>query len=298
MHEAMEQQIVHIAKAGITAALQTRCAVLAAANPKYGRFDETTPIPAQIDMPPTLLSRFDVIFTVTDKPDPPRDADMAEHILRAHLGGEIHIFRENVDSDLYSEDDEKGALEPIHPELKPEFLRKYVAYAKRNTFPVMTEDAVNAIKNYYIQLRGQDTGAEGSAIAITPRQLEAFVRLSEASARVRLSNKVTLEDAERAIGIVEYFLRKVALDAGVFDIDMIATGTTHSQRSRLVEIMHIIEDLVGRSKNAMTYPDEVLIEAESRGMSKDLAKNDIDKLKKDGRIYYPKGDAKKGIKIP
>jgi replicative DNA helicase Mcm len=298
MHEAMEQQIIHIAKAGITAALQTRCAVLAAANPKYGRFDEASPIPPQIDMPPTLLSRFDVIFTITDKPDEPRDLDMAEHILRAHFGGEIKKFRENIESDEYSDFDEEKALATILPQKTPEYLRKYVAYAKRHVFPVMTEGAIESIKEYYIKLRGQDTGAEASAIAITPRQLEAFVRLSEASARVRLSYKVTLEDTQRAINIVEYFLRKVALDAGIYDIDLIATGTSHSQRSRLIELMRIIEELIARSKNATTFPDEVIMEAESKGISKDLANNDIDRLKKDGRIYYPKGEAKKGIKIP
>ncbi|UCH90305.1 MAG: minichromosome maintenance protein MCM [Thermoplasmata archaeon] len=298
MHEAMEQQIIHVAKAGITAALQSRCAVLAAANPKYGRFDETSPIAMQINMPTTLLSRFDVIFTITDKPEERRDSDMADHILHAHLGGEIHQFREKIEEETYSEKEEEAALEGIHPELSRDFLRKYVAYAKRHSFPVMTNDAIESIKDYYIKLRSQDTGGEeGSAIAITPRQLEAFVRLSEASARVRLSNKVTMEDTERAIRIVEYFLRKVASDAGVFDIDMIATGTSHSQRSRLMELMNIIEELVARSKNDTTNLDEVLMEAESHGINRDLAKNDIDKLKKEGRIYYPKMEAKKGIKL-
>lgn len=298
MHEAMEQQVIHIAKAGITAALQSRCAVLAAANPKYGRFDESSPIAAQINMPTTLLSRFDVIFSITDKPDEGRDTDMAEHILYAHLGGEIRRYREINEDEIYSEDQELSALESIHPPLERDFLTKYVAYAKRNIFPVMTEEAVESIKNYYIKLRGQDSGEDSSAIAITPRQLEAFVRLSEASARVRLSDKVTLEDTDRAIRIVEYFLRKVAQDAGVFDIDVIATGTGHSQRSRLMELMGIINELVGLNKNAMTNLDEVLGEAESHGIRRELAVSDIDKLKRDGRIYYPKGDAKKGIKIP
>jgi replicative DNA helicase Mcm len=298
MHEAMEQQVIHIAKAGITAALQTRCAVLAAANPKYGRFDEASPISPQIDMPTTLLSRFDAIFTITDKPDKLRDADMAEHILHAHLGGEMRRYRLEKEDDKYSEEEESRMLASIHPELEPDFLRKYVAYAKRSIFPVMTTDAVNAIKDYYIKLRGQGSGDETAAIAITPRQLEAFVRLSEASARVRLSDKVTLEDTDRAINIVEYFLSKVAQDAGVFDIDMIATGTGHSQRSRLMELMNIIEELIGRSKNATTFPNEVIMEAESHGISRDHVYSDIEKLKRDGRIYYPKGDSEKGIKIP
>jgi replicative DNA helicase Mcm len=298
MHEAMEQQVIHIAKAGITAALQSRCAVLAAANPKYGRFDESSPVATQINMPTTLLSRFDVIFTITDKPMRERDSDMADHILHAHLGGEIHKYREIIDSDTYSDEDEKGALEAIQPTLTKDFLRKYVAYAKRYAFPVMTNEAVDSIKNYYVDLRTKDSGGEeGSAIAITPRQLEAFVRLAEASARIRLSSKVTTEDTERAISIVEYYLRKVAFDSGTFDIDMIATGTSHSQRSRLMELMGIIEDLVARNKSGMTNLDEVLMEAESQGIDKDLAKNDIDKLKKEGRIYYPKMEARKGIKL-
>jgi replicative DNA helicase Mcm len=297
MHEAMEQQGVHIAKAGITAALQTRCAVLAAANPKYGRFDEASPLAPQINMPTTLLTRFDAIFTITDKPETSRDSDMADHILNTHLGGEIRQHRVAREDGEYSEEQEKLALKEIEPDLEPEFLRKYVAYAKRNVYPVMTTEAINAIKDYYIKLRGQDTG-EMSTIAITPRQLEAFVRLAEASARVRLSDRVTTEDTDRAIFIVEYYLKKVAQEAGgVFDIDYIATGTPTSQRSRLMELMRIIEELVGRSKSSQTNLDEVIMEAESHNIDRTKIETDLDKLRRDGRLIFPKGDSKRGIKI-
>ena len=89
IHEAMEQQRISVAKAGITAVLQSRCAVLAAANPKFGRFDEHKYISEQIDLPPALLSRFDIIFSMIDRPQAEKDRELAEHVLKGHQVGEI-----------------------------------------------------------------------------------------------------------------------------------------------------------------------------------------------------------------
>lgn len=292
MHEAMEQQVIHVAKAGITAALSSRCAILAAANPKLGRFHDFSPLSEQIDMPPALLTRFDVIFPISDKPNRDLDSHMAEHIIGAHLGGEIHEFRKaKSDTKKYTKEDEERAVSRIKPILTPDFLRKYVAYARRTVFPVMTKEAMKSLVEYYVNLRATEAAdGEENVVAITPRQLEALVRLSEASARLRLSNEVTLDDTERSIEIADYYLRKVASEGGVLDIDMLATGTGHSQRGRIAELMEIIKEQSRLDKSGSADEDEVLNEAEARNLDVEKVKDDINKLTREGRIFKPRSN--------
>src|SRR5437870_6309662 len=206
IHEAMEQQRISVAKAGITAVLQSRCAVLAAANPKFGRFDEHKYISEQIDLPPALLSRFDIIFSMIDRPQADRDRELAEHILKGHRVGEIARRRETG-----APTEETGDLEePYTPHFSPDFLRKYVALAKR-IYPGMTDEALANIEKRYLEIR--KTGeAAGSSVPITPRQLEAIIRLAEAGARLRLGEAVGAEDAERAVRIVEYWMGQCAAE--------------------------------------------------------------------------------------
>src|SRR2546427_389043 len=229
IHEAMEQQRISVAKAGITAVLQSRCAILAAANPKFGRFDEHKYISEQIDLPPALLSRFDIIFSIIDRPQAERDRELAEHILKGHKVGEI---RRRRDAGLVVESE--APEQPFTPEFDPDFFRKYVAYAKR-IYPVMTDEAMQIIERKYLDIR--KTGeAAGSSVPITPRQLEAIIRLAEASSRLRLSETVGAEDADRAVRIVEYWMGMVAGEEGRFDIDIIQTGISQSQREQIISI--------------------------------------------------------------
>ena len=163
MHEALEQQSVTISKANIQATLRCETTVLAAANPKFGRFDPYELIAKQIQMPATLINRFDLIFPVRDVPNPSNDELMADFILNLH----------------------RGANKQKEAPITTEMLRKYIAYAKQNVFPELTDDALAEIRRYYVQMRNQGS-EEGGAIPISARQLEGLVRLSEASARVRL----------------------------------------------------------------------------------------------------------------
>ena len=178
----------------------------------------------------------------------------------------------------------------IKPVLSPEFLRKYVAYARRYVFPVMTKEAMKHLIEFYVNLRARDSeeGEGGGVVAITPRQLEALVRLSEASARLRLSNEATLEDTDRAIEIADYYLRKVASEGGVLVIDMLVTGTSHSQRDRIVELMGIIKDLSSGTTSGSVELDEVLDEADARKLDIGKAKADIDKLVRQGTLFKPR----------
>jgi replicative DNA helicase Mcm len=279
IHEAMEQQRISVAKAGITAVLQSRCAVLAAANPKFGRFDEHKYISEQIDLPPALLSRFDIIFSMIDRPQADRDRELAEHILKGHRVGEIRRRRE---AGLVTE--ESQALEePYTPHLNPDFLRKYVAYAKR-IYPIMTVEAMSIIEKKYLDIRRTGEAA-GSSVPITPRQLEAIIRLAEAGARMRLSEAVTADDAERAVRIVEYWMGKVAGEEGRFDIDIIQTGISQSQREQIISIRDIINELAGPDGVA-DYEDIVRI-AQERGIPPAKVDSWLKRWAQEGEIYSP-----------
>jgi replicative DNA helicase Mcm len=286
LHEAMEQQTISVAKAGITATLRARCALLGAANPKMGRFDSYEPIASQINMPPTLLSRFDLIFIMADKPNVEKDAAMAEHILKAHYAGELKENRENVPGSTIGEEELKESMKIIEPEIRPDMLRKYIAYSKRNLFPVMSNGAFEKMKNFYTTLRGGEDD-EDRPVPITARQLDALVRLAEASAKVRLSNEITEEDVERVIRIVEGSLRQVGIDreTGRLDVDVVMLGIPKSQHDRIRRLKDIIRELANVPENDRLAPEyDVLNMAEEEGMDRDRVERDISMLRREGEI--------------
>ena len=285
IHQAMEQQEISVAKAGINATLKSRCALLAAANPKLGRFDEFLPIHEQINMPPALLSRFDLIFSIIDKPNRQRDTDLATHILQTHKAGEVSEQITRLKKSKHTKKEQESLMKIVMPTFTPEFLRKYVAYAKRNIFPVMTDEALEILKNYYVDFRSSSE----ESVTFTPRQLEAFVRLSEASARMRLSQDVTIDDAKRAIYIIDQYLRRVGMDreTGKFDIDIIATGISHSQHDRMRTIIDIIQRLSNEAKDGNALRADVIRESEIEGLESGKVEEALDRLKRNGQIYEP-----------
>ncbi|MCI4346444.1 MAG: hypothetical protein L3K07_06805, partial [Thermoplasmata archaeon] len=197
------------------------------------------------DLPPTLLSRFDVIYSIQDKPDQKRDRLLASRILLSHQEGEKRGLALPPPGGPVAE----GAAFP------PEFLRKYIAYARRNIRPVLSDAALRVIEDFYVLIRKQ--GEEPNApVPITARQLEALVRLAEASARARLSRDATVEDAQRATRIVEGFLRRVSTSEGKLDIDIVATGVSHSQRERIDMLTGVMRQL--QEQNGSFSIDEVV----------------------------------------
>ncbi|EGQ42866.1 MAG: putative ATPase involved in replication control, Cdc46/Mcm family [Candidatus Nanosalina sp. J07AB43] len=263
LHEAMEQQQISISKANIQATLNAETSILAAGNPKLGRFDPYEPIPQQIDIGDTLLSRFDFIFPVKDEPDEEKDAKLSSQVLKNHI-----------------------EPEETEAEIDQETLRKYVAYAQ-NLRPDLTQEAADKIQDFYISMRSRGSDEENGNVPITARQLEALVRISEASARAELSDKVTEADAERAIDILKYSLEQVGVDpeTGEFDADIIESGVSSSQRNRLQSVKRIIDDLAGDSEAEI---EEVLEKADEEGFDKEQAEDVIDRLKRDGELYEPK----------
>ncbi len=287
LHEAMEQQSISVAKAGITATLKSRCALLGAANPKYGRFDDYAPIGDQINMPASLLSRFDLIFVMSDKPDHKRDAAIAEHILKAHNIGET--IAQHKRQPIPGVDDEYIAeqLKPVTPDIEPMIFRKYVAYAKRTCFPRLSDDARNSLIDYYMKLR--DLASESSKpVPVTARQLEALVRLAEASARIRLSNTIEPVDAERVVKIVDTCLRQVAYDAksGSFDIDRVVTGFSKGKRDLIRMIKLAIRELA--DDNGRAQIEDVITRLVQEGHSRDEIRLQIDMFLRQGEAMEPK----------
>jgi replicative DNA helicase Mcm len=286
LHEAMEQQTISVAKAGVMATLKSRCSLLAAANPKLGRFDKYEPIAPQINLTPALMSRFDLIFVLTDDPDTKRDSAIAQHILKSNYAGELSTQKAwNPD---ISQEDIDNALTVIMPAIEPEVLRKYVAYARKNIFPTLTDEAKEYFLKYYVGLRtqGQDSN---KPVPVTARQLEALIRLGEASARLRLSDEVTLADAQRVVKILEACLRKVGVDpeTGFLDADIIASGTTKSTRDRTKSVIDIIRD-VSRESQGPASRDAVLDRAEELGIERAKAEEIIDRMRRDGDVFEPR----------
>ncbi|MBL7148062.1 MAG: minichromosome maintenance protein MCM [Nanoarchaeota archaeon] len=267
LHEGLEQQRISISKANIQAVLKAETTVLAAANPKLGRFDPYTPIASQIDLPSTLINRFDLIFPIRDLPNREEDEKIASHVLSLHK-----------------------KPEEIKPELPKEVFRRYISYIKRKIKPVLTDSAIDEIKKFYVDLRNKGTSSEGEIkpIPISARQLEALVRLAEGSAKVRLSNKVLKQDARRSINILKHCLMQVGFDyeTGQIDIDRITTGITTSQRSRIFTIREIIKSL--EEKFGKKIPlEEVIAEAANKGIDESHVEESIERLKREGEIFEP-----------
>jgi replicative DNA helicase Mcm len=266
MHEALEQQSVTISKANIQASLRAETSVLAAGNPKFGRFDTYQTVASQIDIPPTLINRFDVVFVMKDIPDRVRDEAIATHVLIEH---KREASRAVIDSVLF---------------------RKYVAYAKQKAAPVLTNEAVEEIKKFYVDLRNAPTTSDQPTrpLPISARQLDALIRMSEASAKSRLSDKVIREDAKRGIALMKFYLMQVGYDyeTKTFDIDRIATGVSTSQRGKIMLVKDTIARLETRLGKLIPV-EEVAKELEGKVDGKEVD-DALDKLTISGDIFHPR----------
>lgn len=267
MHEAMEQQTISIAKAGIITKFKANTSILAAANPKFSRFDPYKTPAEQFDIPPTLISRFDLIFPIKDVIDMEQDKKIADHILKMHG----------------TENDMQG----MTPEIPADMFRKYISYSRKNIKPILTEDAMAKIKDFYVTLRAS---SQGGAVTATPRQLEALIRLAEASAKVRLSQKVTVDDAERAIKLTNFVLLEVAYDkkTGVFDIDRIATDHSKAARDKIKTVQDAIKELAAASEAKTASFEDIVKSLVSQGVSQSEVEKIIGELKLKGFIYEPR----------
>lgn len=267
MHEALEQQSITISKANIQATLKSQTTVLAAANPKFGRFDPYEILVKQIELPSTLINRFDLIFPVKDLPDKEKDDKLASFILKLH----------------------KGAGDEI-AEIETDDIKRYVGYAKQRVNPKLSDEALMEIKEYFVSMRNSGNPEDKiQSIPISARQLEGLVRLSEASARTRLSKIVEKKDAKRAINLLHHCLELIGYDqeTGKFDIDRITTGITASQRGSISIIKDLLSQLEQEFGKLIPLED-LYREAEIKGVSEEKAREILEKLKRSGDVYNPK----------
>ncbi|EHA54951.1 DNA replication licensing factor mcm3 [Pyricularia oryzae 70-15] len=246
IHEVMEQQTVTIAKAGIHTSLNARCSVIAAANPIFGQYDPHKDPHKNIALPDSLLSRFDLLFVVTDDIEDARDRQVSEHVLRMHRyrqpgTEEGAVVRENTQQSLgvgmqsQSNDSQRptDVFEKYDSMLhagvtvtsgrgankKPEvvsipFMKKYIQYAKTRIRPVLTQEASDRIADIYVGLRNDEVeGNQRRTSPMTVRTLETIIRLATAHARSRLSNRVEERDAAAAESILRFALFKEVVEA-------------------------------------------------------------------------------------
>ncbi|RKZ37347.1 MAG: hypothetical protein DRQ41_13375 [Gammaproteobacteria bacterium] len=256
--EALEQQTITVAKAGIHAVLNSRCSVLATANPKYGNFDRYTPVIDQINIESNLLSRFDLVFVLFDEPNESKDGKIAEFLLKG-----VSNSKPEIDTDL---------------------LRKYILYAKENVKNVeLSDEAFELIKDFYVKLRS----STGDKITITARQLEGLRRLAQASAKVQLRTVATREDAERAIELMKASLSMWALDpeTGEIDISYGLSGIGSKTKDKIRLIKNIISEM--DNGDGAIY-EEVIQKAQELGISQPDAEKILEKLREVGDIYFPR----------
>jgi len=268
MHEALEGQTITISKANIQATLRCETTVLAAANPKFGRFDPYDIIGKQINLPPALISRFDLIFPIKDLPDEKKDAKMASFILESHKTPDVD-----------------------ETEISTDILRKYIAYARRFVSPTLSDEAIEDIQKYYVQMRNSSSSEEAGvkAVPITTRQLEAIIRLAEAACKLRLGDEVLKEDTKKSIDLLNFCLTEVGLDpdTGKIDIDRITSGITSSARNKISIIKEILNELENQYGKAIPL-EEIVNSAKEKGLNENEVEEIVDKLKRGGDIFEPR----------
>ncbi|KAL7528083.1 hypothetical protein ACHAXR_002257, partial [Thalassiosira sp. AJA248-18] len=213
LHEAMEQQTVSIAKAGIIATLNARTSILASANPVESRYNPSLSVVENIQLPPTLLSRFDLIYLILDAPNVTNDRMLAQHLVG------LYYETPNV----------------VEPPLDHSLLRDYISYARENIHPELSDLASRELIAAYIEMRRGGSGGNGGrgrTITATPRQLESLIRLSESLARMKYNRVVTRDDVREAVRLMKVATQAAATDprTGRIDMDMITTGRSTAER--------------------------------------------------------------------
>ncbi|XP_055326074.1 DNA replication licensing factor MCM4-like [Sitodiplosis mosellana] len=231
LHEVMEQQTLSIAKAGIICQLNARTSILAAANPSESQWNKNKNIIDNVQLPHTLLSRFDLIFLILDPQDEVFDRRLASHLVSLYYA---------------TPQDEEDTLFDMS------VLRDYLAYAKEHVHPTLSDDAQQRLIQAYVDMR--KVGAGRGQISAYPRQLESLIRLAEAHAKVRLSNVVQIEDVEEAWRLHREALKQSATDplSGKIDVGILTTGLSTTARKKRADLVANIMDMLKKKGKLLT----------------------------------------------
>ncbi|KDO22415.1 hypothetical protein SPRG_11368 [Saprolegnia parasitica CBS 223.65] len=230
LHEVMEQQTVSIAKAGIICSLNARSSILASANPIESRYNPNKSVIENINILPTLLSRFDLIYLILDRPNAEADRQLARHIVSLYY-------------DSYSIHNARGHMKASEV-ISMSVLSDYIAYAKDHVQPQLSEAAAKDLVAAYLELRRM--GSNRKNITATPRQLESLIRIAEALAKMRLADTVTSRDVTEALRLMNVATQKAAMDprTGTIDMDMITTGYATVDREALSALVDDVKRLL------------------------------------------------------
>jgi len=247
LHEAMEQQTVSVAKAGIVCSLNARTAVLASANPRDSSYDPKKSVVENINLPKNLMTRFDFIWLMIDKRNRDTDRRLADHLVS-----------------LYSE---SGAKAKAEPPLDGNIFKRYVAFARRYVFPVLTDEASESLVKQYLDLRNQ--GGSREVITATPRILESLIRISESLAKMELREEVTAADVAEAVRLIKAATYAAAVDpeTGVIDMEMFISGLGAGKRKRAKELETLLQEVMAEKSASGTM---LTIDSVKAGMNEKL----------------------------
>jgi len=273
-HTALENQRVSITKAGIDADLPSRTSLLAAGNPKNGRFDQYASIPEQIDLPPSLLSRFDLIFLLRDTPNESRDSEIADHVTDAWSDAGRLAAGEEVSDATAARD------------IPAETFTAYIAAARNEITPVIPDDVMDVAEERFVDLRTAN-GDDPDSVPVTPRKLEAILRLAESSARARFSETVTEEDIGRAYRLVRRSMQQVGVDpeSGELDSDILTTGSSRQQN----ECKSAVESYLKQASAETSIPLNDIY-ADIGEFSVEEILTVLDEFKQSGDVFEPQSD--------
>lgn len=284
MNTVLASGEVPVSKAGINTEIKARTSLFSAANPEYGRFDPYEPVADQINLESPLLSRLDLIFTLTDDADPDDDRDVVDHMMETNHVATLRKRGTNI-PDKYQDQ--------VNPEVEIDLLRKYIVYASKNVVPILHPESEPAkeLRKFFLKVR-QEFESEDT-VPITLRKFKALQRLAQASARLRLSDEVELEDVERTIGLVEKSMSDVMYDpeTGELDADLVETEHSSSQRQRIKTLLEIIDGLMDARDDGLAPHEEVLDNAEEIGLGRENAEKELETMQRNGDILEAKNGA-------
>eukprot|EP01135_Chromosphaera_perkinsii_P002385 Nk52_evm39s222 gene=Nk52_evmTU39s222 len=274
--EAMEQQSISIAKAGICCSLPARTSIIAAANPVGGHYDKSKTISENLRMAPALLSRFDLVFILLDRPDEEKDRLLSEHIMTLHsltgqkssngFGSAAYCHSNTqLEQQTLSQRLKLTSATEIHP-IPSLLLRKYISYARAYVNPVLSPEAINVLQNFYMKLRESHMSADSTPI--TTRQLESLIRIAESRARIELRDFVTEQDAVDVVEIMKCSLYDSFSDeCGNIDFTRSQNGSGTSKKKKNKQFISLLGRVAAQACSSLFSVDQMKRIASEAGMN-------------------------------
>ncbi|XP_060515902.1 DNA helicase MCM8-like isoform X2 [Cylas formicarius] len=293
--EAMEQQSISIAKAGVVCSLPTLPTILAAANPAGGHYDKSKTISENLKIGSPMLSRFDLIFILLDQPDQYLDKYIIKHILSAHSNEnkkhtlQLENFGESFNQKFNSLRERLKNHNDTKNYLSSTAFRKYIAYAQKYVNPKLSEDAKRVLKKSYVSLRQEF--ASGNCTSVTARQLHSLIRLTQARAKVELREEASEEDAKDVIEIMRYSLTAVFTnESGALDTTRSQLGTGMSHKNKVIKLLNVLQKKSEVESKSIFTLTEIREAGDAAGIPKEKFSNMLETLNIQGFLLNKGGN--------